>query len=135
MCNIPANVASFSIGNDSGSIIPYVNRLVGEIHKRPWIGPRRNRGFQDDNEEVSENDGESEGSEGPLPSRGGSEVIAGGWPTFVRFSSSRLAAPIALACSMSLGAVGCMSGSSLSEPIADARRAGILTASSACRSR
>ena len=59
MCNIPTKVGSFSIGNDRSSKVPNVNRLVEESHERPWIGSRRNRGFQDDIEEVCETDGES----------------------------------------------------------------------------
>ena len=95
---------------------------------------QRNRGFQCDVEEVTETDDESEGSDGASPSLGRSKVIACG-PAFVRFLSNLLAAPIELACFLSLGAVGGMSGPSLSVSIADARRADMLIASSECRPR
>ena len=135
MCNISAKEASFAIVNDSSFIIPNVNRLVEESHERLWVGAHSNRGFQDDIEEVSEKDDESEGSSGALPPRGSSEVIAGGRPTFVRFLSIRLGDPISLACFLSLGAVGCMSGSSMSESSAGARTAEILMDSSSRMSR
>ena len=84
--------------NDSSFKVPKVNHLVEESHEHPWIGARSNRGFQDEVEEVSETDDESDGSEGAPPSLGRSKVIVGGWPTFVRFLSNRLAAPMALVC-------------------------------------
>ena len=80
-------------------------------------------------------DGDSEGSEGALPSIGMSNVIVGGWPTLVRFLSSRLASPMALPRFLSLGAAGGASGSALSDSNAVATRAEISTASSARRSR
>ena len=128
---IQTKVGSFSKDNFRNLIFPKVAHLVEESHEHPMIGARRNRGFQDVMEEVSEGDADSDGSVGPRPSLGSSKVIEGGCPIFLRFCSSFLVSPISLSRFLSFGAVGSLSGSSLSESSADASSAEILIASSA----
>ena len=82
---IPTKVDCFAKGGLCNFIFPKVTHLVEESHERPTIGPRSNRGFQDVIEEVSDGDGDSDGSEGARPSLGTSKVIVGGWPTFSPF--------------------------------------------------
>ena len=68
-------------------IFPTSTQLADGSHERPMVGPRRNRGFQDVIEEVSDGGGEeSGGSEGARSSIGSSKVIVGGRPTFSPFS-------------------------------------------------
>ena len=96
------------------------------------IGAQSNLGAQDVIDGEGAN-GDSDGSEVARPPRGCSNVIAGGCPAFFRFCSSFLAASMVLSRFLSLGAVGGVSGSSLSDPNADANKEEMLIASSACR--
>ena len=124
-------MGSFARGDLGDFIIPKAARLVEESHERPTIGARRNRGVQD----VIEGEGGmaiQTAQRGPVHPSEVRRLYRADVP--IAFVFAEVSWPLPWFCHVFVvRAVGGVSGSSLSDSNADANKADMLIASSACR--